>query len=62
MENATSTTKQQYLAIAFLAGVDRVGYGKLLEDLENAYLQGRDEYPATLTGAYNLPVHWRHST
>jgi hypothetical protein len=46
---ATTAAKQQYLAIAFLCGSDRTQYGKLLEDLENSYLQGRDKYPATLT-------------
>jgi hypothetical protein len=51
MEAATSTAKQQYLVIAFLAGADQGWYGKLLKDLESSYLQGRDEYPATLTAA-----------
>jgi hypothetical protein len=31
-----------------------------LEDLEYSYLQRRGEYPATLTEAYNLLVHWRN--
>jgi hypothetical protein len=58
MEDATDVAKQQYLAIAFLAGADRAHYGKLLNELENSYLKGRDEYPTTLNAAYNLLVHY----
>jgi hypothetical protein len=36
MADATNAAKQQYLAIAHLAGSDRPRYGKLLEDLENS--------------------------
>jgi hypothetical protein len=43
---------EEYLAIAFLMGADRNRYGKLIEDLENAFTQGQDNYPRTVTGAY----------
>jgi hypothetical protein len=61
MKAATEAAKQVYLAVAFLSGSDRNIYGRMLDDLENAYLYGRDEYPRTLTAAYNLLVHWRNS-
>jgi hypothetical protein len=62
LADATSAEKQQYLVITYLVGSDRTRYGKLLEDLENSYLlQGREEYPTTLTGAYNLLVHWQNN-
>ncbi|KAL7559814.1 hypothetical protein ACA910_003978 [Epithemia clementina (nom. ined.)] len=48
-----------YLAFAFLAGADRTRYGRLLENLENDFLQGQDRYPKTVTAAYNLLVNWK---
>jgi hypothetical protein len=48
-----------YLGTAFILGPDRARYGKLVENLENDFLQGRDGYPITLTGAYNLLTNWK---
>jgi siderophore synthetase component len=56
---AEKYTKEQYLACAFLMGLDRHGYGKLIEDLENDFTQRRNNYPKTLVDAYNLLVHWK---
>jgi hypothetical protein len=61
LKTATEAAKQVYLAVTFLSGSDRNRYGKMLEDLENSHLQGRDKSPRTLTAAYNLMVHWRNS-
>jgi hypothetical protein len=47
LKAAAEAAKQVYLTVAFLAGSDRNRYGKMLEDLENSYLQGRDKYPCT---------------
>jgi hypothetical protein len=58
---AGNVAQESYLASAFLLASDRTRYGKLLEDLENDYLQGRDNYPKTLTGAYNLLVNWKQN-
>ena len=46
-------------AMAFLLGCDRSRYGKLIEDLENDYLQGRNNYPTTVVAAYNLLTNWK---
>ena len=46
-------------AIAFLLGCDRARYGKLLDDLENDFLQGNNHYPATVVAAYNLVTNWK---
>jgi hypothetical protein len=40
--------------MAFLLGADRKRYGKLIEDLENAFTQGQDNYATTVTGAYAM--------
>ena len=45
--------------MAFLLGCDRSRYGKLIEDLENDYLQGRNNYPTTVVAAYNLLTNWK---
>ena len=54
-----AVTKDNYLAIVFILGADRNRCGKLVEDLENAFLQGRNDYPDTLSGAFNLLSNWR---
>ena len=51
--------QDQYLATAFILSSDRTRYGKLIENLENDYLQSRDHYPTTLTAAYNLLTNWK---
>jgi Zinc knuckle len=54
---ASATT--EYLAVAFMLGADRTRYGKLIEDLENSYLQGQSNYPKTVTEAYNVLSNWK---
>jgi hypothetical protein len=49
----------QYLATALILSADRNRYGKLVENLENDVLQGRNVYPETLTAAYNLLTNWK---
>jgi hypothetical protein len=39
---------------------DRSRYGKLIEEVENDFLKGRDDYPKTPTDAYNLLVNYRN--
>ncbi len=48
------TTTTRYTAMAFLLECDRNRYSRLIEDLENDYLQGRHHYPRTVAEAYNL--------
>jgi hypothetical protein len=50
---------EEYLAMAFIQGADRNRFGKLLEDLENAFTQGNDNYPRTVTGAYAMLTTWK---
>ena len=58
---AERQAKEQYLAVAFLLGANRDRYGKLIEDIENAMVQGNDTYPKTVNDAYNLLLHWKHN-
>jgi hypothetical protein len=59
LRDAEDAAMERVHACAFLLGSDRIRYGKLLEDLENDYTQGRDNYPSTLQHAYSLIVHWK---
>ncbi len=47
------------MAVAFLLGADCARYGRLIEILENDYLQGQNKYPRTVTTAYNLLSNWK---
>ena len=49
----------RYLAVAFVLGGDRQRYGRLIENMENDYLQGQNNYPSTITTAYNLLTNWK---
>ena len=51
--------RDMYLATAFILGCDRTRYGKLVENMENDYLQGRGAYPKTMATAFNLLVNWK---
>jgi hypothetical protein len=61
-ERATVEKEAQgeYLAVAFLLNADRTRYASMLQDLENDYLQGQDNYPKTVTtAAYNVLTNWK---
>ncbi len=53
-EDLHQQAKSRYLAVAFILGSGRSRFGRLIENLENDYLQGRCNYPTTVTSAYNL--------
>jgi hypothetical protein len=57
---ATQRAKDKYLAAAFLCSADKARYTKLLEDLDNAYLYGTNNYPVNITSTYNLLVHYKN--
>jgi hypothetical protein len=47
------------VAYGLLVHADRGRYGKLIEEVENAYLKGNNDYPETPTEAYNLLVNYK---
>jgi hypothetical protein len=59
VEENKKDAQGRYLAVAFLLGADRNRYGKMVEDLENDFLQGQNNYPRTLTAAYHLLTNWK---
>ena len=49
-------------AVLFIFGADRSRYGKLIENLENYYLQGCGGYPKSIQSAYNLLSNWKQDS
>jgi hypothetical protein len=58
-EEQLAEANERSLAVAFINKADRSRYGRMIEDLANNYLMGQNNYPITLTQAYNLLVNWQ---
>ena len=52
--NAQDAIHQREVATYFLLGADRNRFGKLQRDLQDNYARGTNQFPNTLTAAYNL--------
>jgi hypothetical protein len=55
--DASTKAREKYEATVFLLNSDQTKYGRLIQELANDFNKGRDEYPTTLTGAYELMLH-----
>jgi hypothetical protein len=53
--------KELCLSVSFIFGADRRGFSKLLDKLQNNYLQGCEGYPQSLEAAYNLLTNWKQN-
>jgi hypothetical protein len=51
--------REKFLACLFLAGVDRGRYKAVIDDLNNAYVLGKVEYPKDVSGMLNLLINRR---
>ena len=49
-----TTARYIYLACAFVINSDLRRYGRLIEELENDYTKGNDNYPRNMVKAYQL--------
>jgi hypothetical protein len=58
--DVNSSASELYQATMFLHQSDRRQYGKLLEELENDFTKGNDDYPQTLVKAYHLLCKYKH--
>jgi hypothetical protein len=61
-ESLRKEAQEQYLAVAFLLSSDRGRYGRLIEGLENDFIQGQDRYPKNVAAAFSLLTNWKQST
>ena len=57
--DALSLARDETIAYLFLFGADKNRFGKLLEDIENAFTQKDDRFPTDLTEAYKLLTNWK---
>ena len=56
---AATDARQKYLAAAFLMGSDCRRYGYLIEDPENSFAKGNNEWLKTLDISYALLTNWK---
>ena len=61
-KKAEAKAKEAHKAVAFLCGLHKERCQDLLDQLANAFLVGRDEYPNTLVKVYNLGTNWQGSS
>ena len=54
IENVQIVARERYLAVALIAQADRRRFGKLQDDLENAFTMGNNNYPKTIDKAFGL--------
>jgi hypothetical protein len=57
---ARERIQNKTITYGILVRADRTRYGKLIEEVENNFLKGHDDYPKTPTEAYNLLVNYRN--
>jgi len=60
LAGAKTRIENKTIAYGILARADRSRYGKLIEEVENDFLKGNNDYPETPTEAYNLLVNYRN--
>jgi hypothetical protein len=58
--DATKASKDKCLAVELCYMADNTIYEKLLEDLENDYTKGSNNYPSNVTSSYNLLVNYKN--
>ena len=58
-QEARIRIQEKTIAHGLLIRADRGRYGKLIEEVENDFLKGHDDYPKTPMEAYNLLVDYR---
>ena len=49
-----TTAREIYLSCEFVINSDLKRYGRLIEELENDYTKGNDNYPCNMVKAYQL--------
>ena len=54
-----SDARSKYLALVLLENSDKHRYGKLIMEIKNDYCKGQDDYPDTITAAYNLLINYK---
>ena len=55
-------TEEAYMTKTFLSVLNSARYWVPLNELHNTFRMGRNEYPKTLTSAYDLEMNWKGDT
>ena len=58
-ENTQIEAQEWYYGLAFLMGADCVRFGRYLEDLENDFTQGVDQYHKSRVDAHHVLANWK---
>jgi Zinc knuckle len=53
--------RDHYLGFVFVMAADKGRYGKILEEMENSYIQGVNKYPKTLNEAHTLLTYCKNA-
>ncbi len=61
ISNARTKSKEQYYAIAFILKSDKQQFSQLINDLSNSHMTGTDNYPTTITQAFNYLTNYQSS-
>ena len=58
IKTAKATAQDKLLVVAYLMCSDKHRFGEMVEDINNAYWVGRDEYPKLVNDAYYHICNW----
>ena len=59
IEEVYNDAKEQQMACAFILSADRARFGRLIEELENSFVEGNDRFPKTLEAAHKRLEYWK---
>ena len=60
ISHAKTVVTEEYLAVLFLRKSDPKRYGSLVSELQNNHTRGTDQYPMTISHAYDMLVNYRN--
>jgi hypothetical protein len=60
--DAKQSAKEKYLSCVVILGANKTHCGRLLEDLENSFMQGIDKFLKMMMKAYNILVNWKQNS
>ena len=58
---AVAVREERQKALMFINSLDRFRFGGLIDDLQNAFDRGRNEYPVTMNMAYQMVINYREN-
>ena len=60
ISHAKTVVTEEYLVVLFLRKSDPKRYGSLLSELQNNHTRGTDQYPMTISHAYDMLVNYHN--